>query len=78
MTTANDDNLIEQVTSAWRPVDPHTGGVRAHSAFYDLDATGRVRAHRATQELRQMEAALDPDGLSTTTRAVLIRIRRGA
>ena len=77
MTTPDHDDLLEQVTGAWRPIDVRTGGVRAHPAFYDLDDTGRQQAHRATSELRSMEAALDPDGLSTTARAVLARIREG-
>jgi hypothetical protein len=66
--------LIEAVAGAYRPRDPH-GGVRAHPAFYDLDEAGREEAFEAALALRAMEAALDPDGLSTTARAVLARIR---
>jgi len=73
---AGPDPLIEQVTGAWRPTDPRTRGPRAHPAFFDLDAFSRERAHRETLRLRAMEAALDPEGLSTTSRAVLARIRR--
>ena len=53
------------------------GELRAHPAFYDLDDEGRVEAFEAARRLRVMEAALDADGLSTTARAVLARIRRG-
>ncbi len=76
MTRKDHDDLIEQVTAAWRPADPRGGGVRSHPAFYDLDAQGREQAQRATMQLRAMEAALDADGLSTTARAVLARIQR--
>ena len=67
--------LIEATASAWRPrgVD---GGVRAHPAWHDLGPAGRARAFERAAGLRQLEAALDPEGLSTTGRAVLARIRR--
>ena len=65
--------LIEAVASAWRPREPaHLG---SHPAWHDLDEPGRERAFEATRQLRAMEAALDPEGLSTTARAVLARIR---
>ena len=35
-----------------------------------------MEAFELAAELRAMEAALDPEGLSTTARAVLARIRR--
>jgi hypothetical protein len=68
--------LIEQATTAWRPRD-RTHAVCAHPAFADLDAGGRAALHDAIERQRQLEAALDPDELSTTARAVLVRIRRG-
>lgn len=40
-----------------------------------LDDEGRIEAFEAAQRLRVVEAALDPEGLSTTARAVLARIR---
>lgn len=70
-----DQTLIEQVLSAWRPRDPD-GNVRGHPAYYDLDPEGRVHAFEQAVTLRRLEAALDPDGLSSTARAVLARIRR--
>jgi hypothetical protein len=52
------------------------GRIAFHPSWRDLDADGRVRAYEAAATSRQLEAALDPDGLSTTARAVLARIRR--
>ncbi len=67
------ERLIEALAGAWRPQDPRR--IRFHPAFFDLDATGRAEAFERTAQLRQMEAALDPEGLSTTARAVILRIR---
>lgn len=68
----NDDELIEQVAGAYRP--PSRDALRYHPAWHDLDDAGRTRAFEVARALRAMEAALDPDGLSTTARAVLARI----
>lgn len=67
------EELIAQVTSAWRPraVD---GAARNHPAWHDLDGDGRQQAAAVTLRLRVMEAALDPGGLSSTVHAVLARI----
>jgi hypothetical protein len=46
-----------------------------HPAFFDRDEAGREEAFEVARGLRRMEAALDPEGLSTTARAVLARIR---
>jgi hypothetical protein len=73
MTTPRDPAL-DAVTTAWRPRDPG-GAPRAHPAWHDLDADGRRDAYELTRALRAAEAALDPEGLSTTARAVLARIR---
>jgi hypothetical protein len=73
MTTPRDPPL-DGVTTAWRPRDPG-GAPRAHPAWHDLDADGRREAYEVTRALRAAEAALDPEGLSTTARAVLARIR---
>lgn len=67
------DTLIEQAAGAFRDRDPH-GRVMAAPAWHDLDDAGRVEAFEAAARLRAMEAALDPEGLSTTARAVLARI----
>ena len=69
------EDLLAQVTSAWRPRDVD-GAVRGHPAWHDLDGDGREEAAALTLGLRVMEAALDPDGLSSTARAVLARISR--
>jgi hypothetical protein len=76
MATPQDELLIEQVTSAHRARDLD-GRVRSHPAWHDLDADGRREAFDATALSRQLEAALDPAGESTTAKAVLARIRRG-
>jgi hypothetical protein len=67
------DLLIEQVAGAYRP--PARDELRYHPAWHDLDADGRRRAFERARALRSIEAALDPEGLSTTARAVLARIR---
>jgi len=66
--------LIEQVAGAFRPRDAF-GELHGHPAFYDLDEAGRAEAFEVARRLRAMEAALDPEGLSTTAKAVLARIR---
>lgn len=66
--------LIEQVVSTWRPTRPD-GALAPLPAWHDLDAQGRRDAYHQTVVQRTLEAALDPDGLSTTARLVLARIR---
>lgn len=74
MTDDDDrEGLIEQVVSAWRPSD-RDGGPVAHPAWHDLDEGGRREAFARTQQARVMEAALDPEGFTTTARAVLARL----
>ena len=74
MTERNRDELVEQVASAWRPRNVD-GELQAHPAWHDLDEAGREAAYAATLTMRAFEAALDPQGLSTTAHAVLARIR---
>lgn len=73
--TPNDDDelLIEQVAGAHRPVARDE--LLYHPAWHDLGAPERLRAYELARALRRAEAALDPDGLSTTARAVLARVR---
>jgi hypothetical protein len=71
--TRDDELLIEQVVNAWRPRD-RDGGLRAHPAWYDLPEDLREQAAKAARRQRRIEAALDPDGLSSTARMVLARI----
>ena len=75
MTSDDEDLLIEQVAGAWRPA-PTDAGLHYHKAWHDLGAAARLRAFDRARALRTAEAALDPDGLSTTARAVLARISR--
>ncbi len=68
----DEDLLIEQVAGAYRPVA--RAELRYHPAWHDLGPDARERAFERARALRALEAALDPDGLSTTARAVLDRI----
>lgn len=68
------DALIEKATTAWRPRGAAAFVIRPHPAWADLDAAGRLEVYELTSALRRLEAALDPDGLSTTGRAVLARL----
>lgn len=68
--------LIEAVTSAHRA--RHADGrILAHEAWWDLDAADREAAAEAAAVARRLEAAVDPQGLSSTAHAVLRRIRGG-
>lgn len=67
--------LVEQVAGAHRARPPAFGDLSYHPAWHDLSAAGRVRAFDRARALREAEAALDPQGLSTTARAVLARVR---
>lgn len=73
MTPADRELLVEKVAGAWRPRRPG-GGIGAHPAWHDLDASGRVEAFEAARVARRLEAALDGDGLSSTGRAVMARL----
>jgi hypothetical protein len=73
MTDDERELLIEQAAAAWRPTTLDDG-VGSHPAWHDLDADGRREAFARATVMRRLEAALDPDGLSTTARAVLARI----
>ena len=74
MTPQEREALIAAVTSAFRPRDAITGQLRGSDAWHDLDQAGRVEAYERTVAIRELEAALDAEGLSTTARAVLARI----
>jgi hypothetical protein len=49
--------------------------VQPHPAWADLDEAGRREVYEATLRARALEAALDAEGLTTTGRSVLARIR---
>jgi len=74
-TPADEEALIEEVVTAHRERNA-LGEIVTSPAFHDLDAAGRTRAFERALTARTMEAALDRDGLSTTAKAVLLRIRR--
>lgn len=76
MTEAERDALVEQVAGAFRASDPRDGRAQPHPAWRDLDDAGRTAALDRAAASRRLEAALDPDGLSSTARAILARIRR--
>jgi hypothetical protein len=66
--------LIEAAAGAWRPRRPD-GSLGPHPAWADLDEAGRREAFEAARLSRRLEAALDAEGLSSTARAVMARIR---
>lgn len=70
------EHLIERTLSAHRAVAPD-GSLRFHPAWHDLDEAGRAEAFERLALARKLEAGLDPEGLSTTARAVLQRIETG-
>jgi hypothetical protein len=74
MTDEDKELLVEQVAGAWRP--DAGDELQYHKAWHDLDGDGRAEAFERARRLRTMESALDPDGLSTTARAVLAKIAR--
>ena len=67
-------SLIEAAATAFRSKTA-LGEVRSHPAWEDLDEEGRKEAFALAQQLRQVEAALDTAGLSSTAKAVLHQIR---
>jgi hypothetical protein len=76
MTEDEEELLVEQVAGAHRTPPKTFGDLVYHPAWHDLGPAARERAFERGLALRVAEAALDPDGLSTTARAVLARIRR--
>jgi hypothetical protein len=74
MNDADREALVEAVASSFRARDLQ-GSVKFHPAWLDLDAAGRHEAAEAARAERRIEALLDPEGLSSTARAVLRRIR---
>jgi hypothetical protein len=65
--------LVEEMTTAWRPRTPD-GRILEHPAWADLDPAGRQAGFEEALVMRMLEAALDPDGYSTTVRAVAAAI----
>lgn len=75
MAEPENEPLIEAVAGAFRERDTR-GAVRFAPAWWDLDSDGRREAFKVACLNRIVEAALDPQGLSSTARAVLARLRR--
>jgi hypothetical protein len=69
------DALVAAASSAFRARDVE-GRILLDPSWLDLDAAGRALAFDLATSQRALEAASDPDGLSTTARAVLARIQR--
>jgi hypothetical protein len=70
----DDEPLIEAAAGSFRERDA-AGNVRFAPAWWDLDPAGRREAFEVACLNRVLEAALDPQGLSSTARAVLARLR---
>ena len=68
------ESMREAAITAWRARDA-SGTIQPHPAWADLNEAGRSEVYEATLRIRALEAALDPEGLTTTGRAVLARIR---
>lgn len=76
MTDRRDrEALVEAAAGAYRARRPG-GGVATSPAWHDLDTAGREESFAAASLSRRLEAALDPEGLSSTARAVLRRLAR--
>lgn len=75
MTDPERERLIEQIAGAWRPTKAD-GGVASLPQWHDASPEDRREAFDVARTLRVMEAALAPDGVSSTGREVLARIRK--
>ena len=69
----DEESLMEQLASAHRERSAR-GEVRYSPPFYDLSEDARERAFDLAATARVLEAALDPEGLSSTAHAGLARI----
>jgi hypothetical protein len=67
------ERLILAATSVHRGRDAE-GNLVIDPAWLDLDADGRREAFARGEALRALEAALDPQGLSATGRAILAKV----
>ena len=72
--TRDEELMLEKAIAAFRRRAPD-GSVQPSPAWADLNAEQRRLAFDEAVKLRRIEAALDPNGLSSTARAVLHRIR---
>jgi len=74
MKSVDRDALVSAATSAHRRRDLD-GNLVTDAAWLDLDSAGRAEAFEVTVLLRALESAVDPEGLSSTARAILARLR---
>lgn len=73
MKEHDDELLIEQALTAWRPRTP-TGEILPHPAWADLSPDDRERLFEESLRARRVEQALDSRGLSAAARRVLKRV----
>jgi hypothetical protein len=71
----DEESQIEQLLSAHRERSTQ-GEIRTAPVFFDLPPDARERAFAEAVKQRSLEAALDVEGLSSSSRAVLQRIGR--
>ncbi len=71
--TREEELLFEQALAAHRVRRPD-GTVKSSPAWHDLSEALRVDAFEKTVVLREVEAAIDPLGQSTTVKSLLARI----
>lgn len=72
MSTPEERPLVEEVAGAFRPRDPRK--VAYLPTWHDLSPDARDEAYALSVRMRELEAALDPEGFSGTVRAVMARI----
>jgi hypothetical protein len=72
--TPEDALLVERVVSAHRERGAD-GALKSHPSWHDLDAEGRQAAFDETVRQRAVERGLDREGLSSTIKAVLARLK---
>jgi hypothetical protein len=77
MTVSPDDELLIEAACTARGDVALDGKLRAHPAWHDLGEDARSTAHDVASASRVLEAAMDPEGLSSTVRAVVRRIGGG-
>jgi hypothetical protein len=76
MTGEPNEILIERAVSAYRERDA-SGRIMPSPAWWDLPQESREELFHLQLESRILERALTPDGISTTVRSVLDRLRFG-
>ncbi len=74
MSAPGRDELIEAAASAFRERDA-AGRILPSPAWWDLSPDDREAAFDVQMASRTLERIVDPEGLSSTCRAVLERIR---